>query len=108
VGFAADVVELSRLLLGVVLQAVGPDLLVAIEIAEVDVAGGVEVAGALVPLDIVGAEEHPRVFHFDGVSVPFVHSAVGIRGIGQHIPLALGDGFGSYRGAGGGRSGGGF
>jgi hypothetical protein len=41
------------------------------------------------------------------VSVPFVHCAVGIRRIGQHIPLAYWDGLGSYgRGRGGGRGGG--
>ena len=93
VGFAADVVELTLLVLGVVLQALRPDLLVAIEIAEIDVARGEKLARALVPLDIVGAEQHPRVFHLDRVPVPFMHRAVGIRGIGQHIPLAHGEGF---------------
>src|ERR1035437_1033506 len=103
VRFAADVVELSRLVLGVVLQVVRPDLLVAIKSAEVDMAGGVDVAGALVVLDIVGAEKHPGVFHLDGVPVPFVHRTVAIRRIGNHIPLADGNGFRWYgRGRGGG------
>ena len=96
VGFAADVVELPVLVLGVVVEVVAPDLLVAVEIAEVDVAGGVKVAGLFVPLDIVGAEEHPRVFHLDWVPMPFVHRTVAFRRIGEHIPLADGDGFRRY------------
>src|SRR5205823_8729257 len=62
---AADVVKLALLVLGVVLQVVGPDLLVFIEIPEVDVSAGMHVAGAFVPIDLVGPKQHLGVFQLD-------------------------------------------
>jgi len=66
VRFAADVVELSLLILGVCTPGGRTDLLVAIEIAEVDVPVACT-SPVIRPLRYRRREEHLGVFHLDGI-----------------------------------------
>ena len=64
--FADHVVEFAGLLVGVVGEVAGPHFHVAFEIVEEDVAAGAHVAGILIEIDLVGAEQHLRVLDFSG------------------------------------------
>ena len=63
-GFADHVVKLASFLVGVVGQVAGPHLHIAFEIVEKDVAAGAHIAGVLVEIDLVCAEQHLRVLDF--------------------------------------------
>jgi hypothetical protein len=90
-GLAADLVELPRFLVGVVFQAVAPQLFLALEVVVVDVAGGANFAGVLVPLHLVGPEKHLVVFN-PGGAVELVDAAVGLLFLGLEAPFVLRDG----------------